>query len=333
MREARFFEKLDNKRVRCLLCPHHCFIDEGKRGNCRVRENREGVLFALTYGKVASLAMDPIEKKPLYHFLPGASILSLGSVGCNLHCLFCQNWEISQSSAADFPLREFPPQKVVELALRYSSVGIAYTYNEPFVFWEYVFDTAYLAKKEGLVNVLVTNGYVEEQPLEEILPLIDAMNVDLKSFDENFYRKVCGGRLEPVLRTIERAYRKGVHVEITHLLIGGLNDDFASFEKMIQWIYELSPDLPLHISRYFPAYQLDLPPTSVELLYKAYEIASQKLRYVYLGNVIEDRTSTTYCPSCGNAVIRRSGYRVSCEGLRGNRCAFCGQPLPVVVRR
>ncbi|MCD6156260.1 MAG: AmmeMemoRadiSam system radical SAM enzyme [Candidatus Atribacteria bacterium] len=333
MKEARFFEKLEDKRVRCLLCPHRCFIGEGKRGSCGVRENQEGVLFALTYGKIASLAMDPIEKKPLYHFLPGASILSLGSVGCNLHCLFCQNWEISQSSVVDFPLKELPPQKAVELALRYNSVGIAYTYNEPFVFWEYVFDTASLTKKEGLVNVLVTNGYVEEQPLEEILPLIDAMNIDLKSFDENFYKKVCGGKLEPVLRTIELAYRRGVHIEITHLLIGGLNDDFASFEKMINWISELSPDIPLHISRYFPAYRLNLSPTPLSLLQKAYEIALQKLHYVYLGNVLEERTSTTYCPSCGNAVIRRSGYRVSCEGLKGNRCAFCGQFLPIVVKQ
>lgn len=333
MKEARFFERLENRRVRCLLCPHRCFIDENKRGNCGVRENREGTLFTLTYGKIASLAMDPIEKKPLYHFLPGTSILSLGSVGCNLHCLFCQNWEISQSSVADFPLKELSPQKAVELALKYNSVGIAYTYNEPFVFWEYVFDTASLAKKEGLVNVLVTNGYIEEQPLEEILPLVDAMNIDLKSFDDNFYRKVCGGKLEPVLRTIKFAYQKGVHIEITHLLVGGLNDDFESFERMINWISELSPDIPLHISRYFPAYRLNLPPTSLSLLQKAYEIALQKLHYVYLGNVIKDKTSTTYCSSCGNAVIRRSGYRVSCEGLEGNRCVFCGQSLPIVVKQ
>ncbi|HPU08203.1 MAG TPA: AmmeMemoRadiSam system radical SAM enzyme, partial [Candidatus Atribacteria bacterium] len=203
MKVAHFFTNLENNRVQCLLCPHQCIIAEGRRGTCRVRKNEGGILYAQTYGKISSLALDPIEKKPLYHFYPGREILSVGSVGCNLHCSFCQNWSISQASPENFSLREANPEDLASLAHRNGSIGLSYTYNEPFIWWEFVYDTAQLVQKKGLKNVLVTNGYVEEEPLRELLPWIDALNVDLKSMDDDFYRHYCGGTLSPVLRTIE----------------------------------------------------------------------------------------------------------------------------------
>ena len=283
MKEALYYEKLGSGIVRCRLCPHECVIAEDKKGNCGVRQNKDGTLYSLVYGKTTGIALDPIEKKPLYHYHPGESILSLGTKGCNFHCDFCQNWHISQ--VLDAPADDITPEEVIGKAKALGSFGIAYTYNEPFIWYEFVLDTAKLAKKSGLENVLVTNGFVNTAPLEEMLPFIGAMNIDLKSMNQEFYKKVCKGSLKPVLGAIKRS-AKSCHIELTMLLIPTLNDSEDEIEKLVDWIYEnLGPDVPLHFSRYFPCYRMALPPTPVETLEKAGMIAKKKLKYVHLGNV------------------------------------------------
>lgn len=329
METARFWENVaGTTQVRCLLCPHHCLLEENRAGICRVRQNRGGILYAQTYGKIAALAFDPVEKKPLYHFYPGRSILSIGSVGCNLRCIFCQNWHISQVDFQGFPLQDVSGKQLVEMAMNHGSVGIAYTYNEPLISWEFVYDTAFLARGKNLKNVLVTNGYIEREPLRELLPLIDAMNIDLKSMDEVFYQRYCGGKLSPVLATIEMAFNAGVHVEITNLLVPCLNDRLELVEQLVDWISRLSSSIPLHFSRYFPAYRLDYPPTSLSVLEEAFTVAKRKLHFVYLGNVQDAEKNSTFCPSCGKPVVRRSGYVVDVVGLEGKRCKFCQASLP-----
>jgi pyruvate formate lyase activating enzyme len=283
MKEALYYEKRDGKRVRCHLCPYECSIASGSRGACGVRLNKDGTLYTLVYGKTTGIALDPIEKKPLYHYHPGEYILSLGTRGCNLHCEFCQNWHISQE--VDGPTKDITCEEIVERAKALHSFGIAYTYNEPFIWYEFVLDTARLAKANKLENVLVTNGFVNIEPLKEMLPFIAAMNIDLKAFDEDFYVKVCKGRLEPVLDVIKISSKK-CHIELTNLIIPTLNDSEITIKKMVDWICEnLGPDVPLHLSRYFPCYNTNLPPTPVETLKKAESIAKEKLRYVYVGNV------------------------------------------------
>lgn len=331
MREARFFKKEENQSVTCLLCPHHCSIKEGGTGICRVRKNIGGTLYSLTYGKISSLALDPVEKKPLYHFYPGREILSIGSVGCNFKCPFCQNWQISQVGAEEFLLRDITPETLLQIAKREGSLGISFTYNEPFIWWEFIYDVASLFRREGLKNVLVTNGYVEAEPLRELLPFIDAMNIDLKSLDEDFYRKYCKARLSSVLFTIETSWRAGVHIELTHLVVTGLNDTLEGVRRLVDWVASLSPSIPLHISRYFPAYRLSHPPTSLSFLEEAFAIAREKLSFVYLGNVWDEEKNATFCPSCGNVVVLRQGYAVRIIGLDGSRCRFCGTDLPFVV--
>jgi len=283
MKEALYYEKLGGSRVHCHLCPNECVISEGKSGSCGVRVNKGGILYSEVYNKTTGISLDPIEKKPLYHYHPGEYILSLGTKGCNFHCLFCQNWHISQE--LDAPTQEITSESVIDKAKLHKSFGIAYTYNEPFIWYEFVLETAKLARRNGLENVLVTNGYVNMEPLERMLPLIDAMNIDIKSFDEDFYLKVCAGRLKPILEVIKRS-AKACHVELTNLIIPTLNDSEASVQKMVDWIYDnLGPEMPLHLSRYFPCYQLDIPPTPIETLKMAERIAKKKLKYVHLGNV------------------------------------------------
>lgn len=283
MKEALFYETLSGKKVKCLLCPQACIIPPEKTGFCDVRENKQGKLYSLIYGQITSLTSDPIEKKPLYHYHPGEYILSLGTRGCNLACLFCQNWSISQRP--DALLESISSEEIIKQAKRYKSFGIAYTYNEPFIWYEFVLDTAILAKAEGLENVLVTNGYINPEPLDKILPYIDAMNIDFKSIENEFYQKFCRGQLEPVLTTIKSA-RQACHIELTNLVIPGLNDKEENFTRLVDWIDEnLGSEVPLHFSRYFPCYKMDLPSTPLAILKKAEEIARKKLRYVYLGNV------------------------------------------------
>ena len=282
MKEALYWEKTDGA-VHCLLCPHGCKIVNGVTGVCGVRRNIDGKLYTLVYGETTSVSLDPVEKKPLYHYHPGEFILSLGTKGCNFKCPFCQNWTISQN--LDVPTQKITSQWVIDKAKECRSFGIAYTYNEPFIWYEFVLETAKLAKEKGLENVLVTNGYVNPKPLEEMLPFIGAMNIDLKSIDDEFYREYCKGSLEPVLRTIKMS-AKACHVELTNLVIPGLNDSEENFRRLVDWIYDnVGADVPLHFSRYFPCYKLDQPLTSKETLEKSYKIAKKKLKNVYLDNI------------------------------------------------
>jgi len=328
--EARYYEKLPDGAVCCRLCPHHCRIAPGEAGTCRVRKNERGTLVSLIYERVTSVGLDPIEKKPLYHFYPGTSILSLGTVGCNFSCLFCQNWQISQAQSlvGSGPLLA---EEAVREATRRGAIGIAYTYNEPTIWFEYVLDTATLARQAGLKNVLVTNGYISWEPLEELLPVIDALNIDLKSMERDFYLKLCGGSLEPVLRTVERAARSAL-VEVTHLVIPGHNDSDDQFQRLADWVAgEVGPDTPTHLSAYFPHYRLQAPPTSLEDLQRAYRIFSERLNYVYLGNVVAQEGGNTRCPHCGALAIERLGYRSTNYLRPGALCPDCGRTLPVVM--
>ncbi|HEY3314808.1 MAG TPA: AmmeMemoRadiSam system radical SAM enzyme [Bacillota bacterium] len=338
MHDAMFWQKGPEGRVDCVLCPVLCKIAPGKLGACRARKNVDGRLFSMNYGKVASHGLDPIEKKPLYHFYPGAYIFSLGTFGCNLHCSFCQNWEISQQEA---PTAELEPAQAVATAERAAKdpdhfcIGLAYTYSEPFIWYEYVYDCARLAKDKGLKNVLVTNGYVNPEPLEKILPLIDAMNVDVKGFTERFYRRVCLGRREPVLHTVERAHAAGVHVEVTNLIIPTQNDDPAETAALVDWMAGVDPRIPLHFSRYFPQYKLDLPPTPGSTLKRAREIARKKLKHVYIGNIGGVEGSDTFCEACGEVIAQRDGMALTDFHLEEGRCQSCGTEAPFVgeVRR
>ena len=283
-KESIHCELLQGGKVRCLLCPNFCLLKKGEIGKCGVRQNQNGRLYSLIYAEATSAAMDPIEKKPLYHFHPGSFILSLGTKGCNLKCPWCQNWSISQGDLS-CPTEKLTPREAVAKARELGSFGIAYTYNEPFIWYEFVYDTARLAHKEGLKNVLVTNGYVNQKPLEEIIGFIDAMNIDIKSMEESFYRKYCRGKLAPVLAAAEFSAKK-CHIELTNLIIPTLNDKEEDFQKLTDWIAQkLGEETPLHFSRYFPCYKMDIAPTPIETLQAAEVIAKEKLRYVYLGNV------------------------------------------------
>ncbi|MBW6504189.1 AmmeMemoRadiSam system radical SAM enzyme [bacterium] len=317
----------DGDAVRCGLCPHRCRIPEGKSGICGVRENRGGTLFAATYGKAAAVAVDPVEKKPLFHFHPGARILSIGSVGCNFRCDFCQNWHLV--------LRQVPVEPVrigdlLQTARREGSVGIAYTYNEPLIQFEFVLECSKAFRAAGMKNVLVTNGYVCPEPLSELLPFVDAMNIDLKSMDPAFYRKICGGDLDPVLATI-RAAAKATHVELTTLLYTGHNDADDQVRRVVDFVAETDREIPLHISRYFPMHRATAPPTPPDRLAAACRIARERLPYVYVGNARLPGAEDTVCPACRATVIRREAYRVDTRGLSGDRCAACGARLRFVV--
>jgi len=327
MREAMHYEKVAGGVVCCFLCPHRCRISLGRVGNCGVRKNIDGKLYSINYARVSSWAMDPIEKKPLYHFHPGSLIFSVGSIGCNFRCRFCQNWQIAQST--DAPTQEVPPEELIWAAKRQAgNIGIAYTYNEPTVWYEYVLECAKLARQEGLKNVLVTNGFIEKKPLEELLPHIDAMNIDVKSFTESFYRELTFGSLAPVKQTVEIAQAK-CHVEITTLLIPGLNDKDKEIEELARWLFSLRKDIPLHLTRYFPNYKLDIPPTPVDRIKKAREIARKYLDYVYTGNIADDEGSNTYCPSCGKILIERTGYRTYSK-VKGKKCPYCNGSVSII---
>jgi len=283
MKEALYYND-ENGKIRCLLCPNDCLITQGKKGRCGVRVNIEGKLYSEIYNRVTSIALDPIEKKPLYHYHRGEYILSLGTKGCNFACPWCQNWTISQNLST--PAEEITAEEVINKAKELDSFGIAYTYNEPFIWFEFVLECCKKAKENRIENVFVTNGYINKEPFDEILPYIDAMNVDVKSIDEDFYRKYCLGKLAPVLENIKRAKEKKVHIELTNLVIPTLNDSKENFEKLRDWVAgNVGPDTPLHFSKYFPCYKFSLPPTPIATLRLAKEIAEKKLKYVYLGNV------------------------------------------------
>lgn len=325
MKEAMYYQPHE-KGVLCSLCPKGCVINEGQTGFCRVRRNIGNKLYTENYAGCSSCALDPIEKKPLYHFYPGSLILSLGTWGCNFSCTFCQNWQIAQELPST---TELLPQKAVEIAKQYQkkgNIGIAYTYSEPSVWYEYVLETAKLAQEAGLKNVLVTNGFINLEPLKKLLPYIDGMNIDVKAFNHNFYHTICAGGLDAVKQTVELAVRF-CHVEITTLLVPGLNDDEKDISDMAQWLAKLNPNIPLHFSRYFPNYKMKIPPTSEHVMDRAKKQARQYLNYVYLGN-IKGGESNTYCPQCSQLVIDRTGLH-SDLGDEKN-CPRCGYRINVI---
>jgi pyruvate formate lyase activating enzyme len=326
MHPAMFYEKLGDGKVQCTLCPQDCIIKPGTVGFCHERKNIGGELFSLNYGKISSHGLDPIEKKPLYHFCPGSWIFSVGTIGCNFRCRFCQNWQIAQCS--DVPITCLTSEQLVKNAKHHrQNIGIAYTYSEPMIWFEYVYDTARLTREAGLKNVVVTNGFVREEPLKLLLPYIDAMNIDIKGFTSEFYRDITRGDLYPVLETVERA-AKNCHVEVTTLLIPGLNDDDSDIEALTDWLSGINKQIPLHFSRYFPNYKMDRPPTPLATLEKASCIAKRKLDFVYIGNVPGEDNST-YCPECGRKLINRNEYPVSVTFENGV-CPDCYYPVNVV---
>jgi len=328
MKTALFQSVLEGEKLRCGLCPHHCVLAEGGIGLCRVRGVKNGELKALFYGVLSAANLDPVEKKPLYHFCPGMPVFSIGGWGCNLACDFCQNWSISQD--ARFDARTYEPRRIVEEASKDGSIGIAYTYNEPVVGYEFMKDCATAARKAGIANVMVTNGFIESGPASEILPLIDALNIDIKSMDEDFYRLRCRGRLAPVLKFAQQAIAARCHVEITNLVIPGANDGGDSFERLSAWIADnLGDRTPLHLSAYHPDFKADDPATSSALLEKAMGICRKKLLYVYLGNVRTSEGRNTICRQCGKLLIERQGYAVSLAGIRDGKCAGCGSATDI----
>jgi pyruvate formate lyase activating enzyme len=327
MKEAMLYEKLSDSRVRCNLCAHRCVILEGKHGICQVRENRNGVLYTLVYGRIIAEHVDPVEKKPLLHFYPGSTAYSIATPGCNFRCEWCQNWEISQMPRQQHLTtgKETSPKEIVAAAQRARSRSIAYTYTEPTVFFEYTYDTARLAHAAGLANIYVTNGYMTEEMLETLQPYLDAANVDLKAFRDETYRKYVGARLQPVLDSLKSMKRLGIWLEVTTLVVQGINDDPEELRDAAQFVAdELGVDTPWHISRFFPAYEMiDLPPTPVAVLEQARKIGLEAgLRYVYVGNVPgEENTS---CHSCGRLLIRRSGYWILENNVEPDqRCPDC----------
>ena len=334
MHEAQFYTKLENNVVRCSLCPWNCELKPNQIGVCKVRSNENGTLFTHVYNKVAAFGIDPIEKKPLYHFHPGKNILSIGEVGCNLHCSFCQNHRISQCFASDFNgFYQFNTKQIVEKAMQtHNNIGVAYTYNEPFTFYEFMFETAKLAHENGLKNVVVSNGYINPDPLKNLIPFIDAFNIDLKAFTEEFYINQTKGKLKLVLETLEIIAKSVSHLEITNLVIPGLNDDENLFEKMAKWVAEnLGNEIPFHLSRYFPQYKISLPATSTDKLETLYNLAKLHLKHVYLGNVEDEKHSSTFCHQCGNILITRNRYNTKINGLnQTNSCKNCGTSIKIV---
>lgn len=326
--EANFYKKQKDDNVICYLCPHYCKIGKDNKGICGVRTNKEGELFSDVYGKVSALNIDPIEKKPLYHFHPGENILSIGSIGCNLKCKFCQNYDISQlRPGIEKRLHDITPENIVTSCKTNNSFGIAYTYNEPTVWYEYMIDTARLAQKNGLKNIVVSNGYINEKPLEQLLKYIDAFNIDLKAFNDDFYKKYASAKLEPVKKTLISIKKSGKHLEITNLVIPGLNDDERSFRDMIDWISsDLGKDTVLHLSRYYPTFKMTIQGTPVETLNKLFDIAKSQLNHVYLGNIHNKKGNDTFCSNCGNVLVKRSGYFTDIVGIdEFGKCLVCGK--------
>jgi pyruvate formate lyase activating enzyme len=333
-REASFWRKIDNKKVQCSLCSHGCKIDEGKLGICRVRKNENGKLYTLIYGSCSSIASDPIEKKPLYHFYPGTNAFSIGTVGCNFKCDHCQNYSISTADSKFPYMQELTPEQVVKLTKENNCQGVSYTYNEPTIWHEFSFNSAKLVKKAGLYTCYVTNGYIKEEPLKELSPVLDAMNIDVKSFDNNFYKKICKALLEPVINTCILAKDLGIHIELTYLVIPTLNDSLGDIKKFCKWVINnLGENTPVHFSRFHPDYNItNITRTPMDTLMKIYEAAKEiGILYPYLGNVYPGDYENTFCPKCGNVCIARSGYNITTDGFKDKKCIKCGNILPIVT--
>ena len=334
MKEAYLYEKLGDEKVRCLLCNHHCIIGNGKKGICNVRENQSGTLVSLVYGKVIARHCDPIEKKPLFHFLPGSRSYSIATVGCNLSCLFCQNADISQMPSDHKRImgEDMTPEQLVREAVQTHSATISYTYTEPTIYFELALDTARLAVSKGLKNVFVSNGYMTEQCLQEIFPDLHAANVDLKAFSEKFYKEQCGARLEPVLNTLKIMKELGIWLEVTTLLIPGLNDSEDELRKLADYLVSLDANIPWHISRFHPTYRLtDIHSTPPKVIHRAREIGIEAgLRYVYTGNLPGDEGEKTYCHNCGDLLIDRHGFFIHKNRIKNHSCPNCNARIPGV---
>jgi AmmeMemoRadiSam system radical SAM enzyme/AmmeMemoRadiSam system protein B/AmmeMemoRadiSam system protein A len=330
MTEASYYEKFGGDRVKCKLCPHGCMLNDGQSGVCNARKNIGGILYTLNYGKPVAINVDPVEKKPLFHFLSGTGTFSIGCAGCNLSCIFCQNWKISQASPEDVPFQAMSPQEVIQHTIDSGSDSVSFTYNEPLIFYEMVLETAKLAKEKGLKNILVTNGYINPEPLKELVPYIDAANIDLKGFSEEFYKKYTGTTLKPVLEAIKIFKKAGVHIEITNLLIPGANDKPEEIRALVKWVKEnTGTDTPMHFSRFFPAYKMsDASPTPVKTIEMARNIALEEgMKYVYTGNLRSENGEDTVCPKCGKKLIDRDGYRIIYNKIKDGKCSYCGEEI------
>lgn len=325
--KVEFFEKVNDTTIRCRVCPHNCVIKEGNKGRCNVRGVREGELYVFNYGEISALSIDPIEKKPLFHYKPGTEILSLGSYGCNFTCGFCQNYTIAQFK----PETQFVSVlDLVEKAKEYkNNIGLAFTYNEPLMFYEYLLDTAKKCKEENLDVVVVSNGFINREPLEKLLPFVDAMNIDLKAFSDDFYKSECSGKLEDVLSTIELA-SKHTHVEITTLLIGGHNDTEEEVRQIASFIARLNKNIPLHLSRYYPNYKFKDEATNIEIIKHLRKVAKEYLNYVYIGNILEI-DNNTYCSNCDELIIKRNIYEAM-DKNHSEKCRTCGEDLYIMPK-
>ncbi len=333
LHEARWYQKLDNKVVQCQLCPRRCVIAPGKRGFCRVRENRDGRLYSLVYGKPCSMNREPIEKAPFFHFLPGSQRLTLATVGCNQRCKYCQNWEISQASPEEVPSEDFSPEEVLGLAEGLKLPIICFTYTEPVVFYEYMIDIARLARAKGIRTAVVSGGYVNPLPLKELCAVVDAIKIDLKGFTPEFYQDVCGSSLEPVLAACKTVAESGCHLELVNLVVPGYNDDTTTIKKMCGWIKEnLGDTIPVHFTRFHPDYRLqNSPPTPIATLERTVAIARRcGLKFVYVGNVPGHKDENTFCPNCGRMLVKRQGFSVLENNIVNGKCKFCGARIPGV---
>lgn len=329
-KEAMFYTKLDNKRVLCELCPRHCVIEPGKRGFCRNRENQNGTLYSIVYNQPCSIGIEPIEKAPFYHFLPGEMRLTIATAGCNQRCKYCQNWQISQKSVEELDNYYKTPQDIVKEAQEQNLKIICFTYSEPTVFYEYMYDIAVLAKQAGIKTAVVSGGYINPEPLKELCKVVDAIKIDLKGFNEDFYQDVCGTHLQPVLDACKIVKKSGVHFEIVNLVVPTLNDDTSMIKAMCYWIKDsLGTNIPLHFTRFYPQYKLpNLPPTPVSTLENAVQIARRVgLKYVYIGNVAGHEFDNTYCPNCHKLLIKRQGYTISENNIVNGKCKFCGTKI------
>jgi len=333
-KEALFYDRLANRRVRCQLCPRKCEVGDRERGFCGVRENRGGTYHTLVYGQIAALNIDPIEKKPFFHYHPGSTAFSLGTAGCNFQCKDCQNWEVSQVRPEQVPNPTvLTPDEVAATAKRYNAPVIAFTYTEPVVFYEYVLDTARAAAQQGIMSVMVSNGYINPEPMRRLLHVLGAVKIDLKGITDRFYRDYCAGTLQPVLDTIKLVHQSDAWLEVVYLVVPTVNDDDETIRHACRWVRDnVGASVPLHFSRFFPYYQLtNLPPTPVETLRRCYQIAGEAgLKYVYVGNIPDADMLTTYCPNCHRTVVARRDFEVTANEIRGGKCRFCQATVPGV---
>ena len=328
--EAKFYEKLPYRKIKCKLCPRECVIDDRERGYCGVRENRNGVYYTLVHSRVCSAHVDPIEKKPLFHFLPGTLAFSVATAGCNVNCKMCQNWEISQVRPEQVRSEYLPPARLAQMAVRSGCKSIAYTYSEPVIFYEYMSDAADAGRAAGVRSAVVTGGYIQEEPLKQLCKRVDAIKVDLKGYSEKFYRDVVNGELKPVLNALITIRKLSMWTEIVYLVVPTLNDSDQEFRGLVKWVKaNLGPDVPLHFTRFHPEYLLkNLPPTPVKTLDRAKAIAdAEGLRYVYVGNLPGHPGENTYCPKCRRAVVERAGFTVRSLRLRAGKCEYCQEKI------